>query len=134
MYVSVCARGQLLMGGILADEKSLSFAVRTRITGRACTTNEGKRGGLVFHHEQAQTPWWPSRVFFYCEKPAPDGGGATGVSPSDALLRRLEERYPDFVKDCEAKGVKYSAYMSETQVCFDFSGRGTCTRCNCSVS
>jgi len=48
----------------LSYENSMSFAVRTKLADRICTTNEGKSGGLVFHHEQAQTPLWPSHVFF----------------------------------------------------------------------
>lgn len=54
----------------LSYDKSMSFAVRKRCTDRICTTNEGKSGGLVFHHEQAQTPLWPSHVFFCCLLPA----------------------------------------------------------------
>lgn len=95
----------------LSYEDSLSFAVRTHLTGRVCTTNDGKNGGLVFHHEQAQTPKWPSKVFFYCQNPA-DKGGGTGVCPSDILLKKLEEKYPEFIKDCEEKGVKYTAYLN----------------------
>lgn len=95
----------------LSYTDSLSFAVRTHLTGRVCTTNDGKNGGLVFHHEQAQTPKWPSKVFFYCQNPASEGGG-TGVCPSDIVLKKLEEKYPTFVKDCENKGVKYTAYLN----------------------
>jgi hypothetical protein len=51
----------------------------------------------VFHHEQAQTPHWPSKLFFYCEKPA-TRGGATAVCPSDEVLRRLEDAHPAFVQ------------------------------------
>ena len=61
----------------LSYEESMSFAVRKRCSNRICTTNEGKDGGLVFHHEQAQTPLWPSRLFFCCLLPArPGDGGA----------------------------------------------------------
>lgn len=31
----------------LPYEESLSFAVRLHVTGRVCTTNEGKKGGQV---------------------------------------------------------------------------------------
>ena len=92
----------------LSYEDSLSFAVRTRRCERICTTNEGKTGGIVFHHEQAQTPTWPSKLFFCCEKAATGGkGGGTGVCPSDALLKRLEAEHPEFIRDCVEKGVKY---------------------------
>lgn len=58
--------------------------MRLDITERVCTTNEGKKGGQVFHHEQAQTPLCPSKLFFYCEYPADEGGG-TAVCPSDEV-------------------------------------------------
>jgi len=47
----------------LSYDDSLSFAVRIKRSNRICTTNEGKTGGLVFHHEQAQSPKWPSNLF-----------------------------------------------------------------------
>lgn len=94
----------------LSYEDSMSFAVRLQVTGRVCTTNEGKKGGMVFHHEQAQTPKYPSKVMFYCLTPGTSGGG-TGVCPSFEVLNRLEAKYPEFVKRLEEKGVKYSAYL-----------------------
>lgn len=95
----------------LSYTKSMSYAVRTKVEGRICTTNDGREGGLVFHHEQAQTPYWPGKVFFFCEIPAEEGGG-TGICPSDIILQKLEEKFPEFVKQCEEKGVKYTAYLN----------------------
>lgn len=96
----------------LSYEDSLSFAVRIRKSGRICTTNEGRTGGLVFHHEQAQSPRWPSKLFFCCEKAAePGDGGQTGVCRSDAVLKDLRKMHPEFVKKCEDFGVKYTIYM-----------------------
>lgn len=94
----------------LSYEESLSMAVRLPVLGRVCTTNEGKRGGMVFHHEQAQTPRWPSKLMFFCETPATTGGG-TGICSSAEVLRRLELKFHEFVEKLEAKGVKYSAYL-----------------------
>ena len=92
----------------LAYEDSLSLAVRTPVCARVCTTNDGRSGGLVFHHEQAAAPLFPSRLFFFCETPAPEGtGGGTGLSPSWALLERLESAFPQFVADCERLGIAY---------------------------
>eukprot|EP00037_Helgoeca_nana_P001772 m.29370 g.29370 ORF g.29370 m.29370 type:complete len:366 (+) comp12106_c0_seq1:100-1197(+) len=99
----------------LSYEDSLSFAVRVRKSGRICTTNEGRTGGLVFHHEQAQSPRWPSKLFFCCEKAAEAGdGGFTGVCRSDLVLEQLAAKHPEFVAKCEALGVKYTIYTSET--------------------
>jgi alpha-ketoglutarate-dependent taurine dioxygenase len=108
----------------LSYEKSMSFAVRTRCTDRICTTNEGKSGGLVFHHEQAQTPLWPSHVFFCCLLPAqPGDGGATGITPSDIVYERLKEKYPEFMEKCETEGVHYTVYAGPEQDASKGAGR-----------
>eukprot|EP00039_Didymoeca_costata_P029298 m.24040 g.24040 ORF g.24040 m.24040 type:complete len:368 (-) comp7568_c0_seq2:222-1325(-) len=96
----------------LPYEDSLSFAVRVKRSNRICTTNEGRYGGIVFHHEQAQSPRWPSKLFFCCEKAAnPGDGGYTGICRSDIVLNQLREKEPEFVKELEAKGVKYTIYL-----------------------
>jgi len=108
----------------LSYEKSFSFAVRSRCSNRICTTNEGKSGGLVFHHEQAQTPLWPSAVFFCCLKPAaPGDGGATGLTPSDVLVDELEKRHPEFMAKCESEGVRYTIYAGPEQDTSKGAGR-----------
>eukprot|EP00529_Nitzschia_sp_RCC80_P027672 CAMPEP_0113522486 /NCGR_PEP_ID=MMETSP0014_2-20120614/45215_1 /TAXON_ID=2857 /ORGANISM="Nitzschia sp." /LENGTH=249 /DNA_ID=CAMNT_0000420547 /DNA_START=150 /DNA_END=896 /DNA_ORIENTATION=+ /assembly_acc=CAM_ASM_000159 len=117
----------------LSYDKSMSFAVRKRFgdatsssssssssppptAPRICTTNEGKSGGLVFHHEQAQTPLWPSYVFFCCQLPAkPGDGGATGLVSSSQVYEKLQEKYPEFCNKCETYGVQYTVYAGPTQ-------------------
>ena len=100
----------------LSYEKSMSFAVRHKLSNRICTTNEGKSGGLVFHHEQAQTPLWPSHVFFCCLLPAQEGdGGATGVVSSDLVYQELLKRHPKFIEACESHGVRYTIYAGPEQ-------------------
>ena len=78
------------------------------VTSRVCTTNEGKRGGLIFHHElaQAPSPNYPSKLLFFCEQPAEEGGG-TAVSPSWRVLDELKQQYPAFVEQCRIKGLIY---------------------------
>eukprot|EP00934_Nitzschia_sp_Nitz4_P003927 Nitzschia sp. Nitz4//scaffold51_size120721//3808//4935//NITZ4_003713-RA/size120721-processed-gene-0.108-mRNA-1//1//CDS//3329553820//3917//frame0 len=100
----------------LSYDKSMSFAVRRKMANRICTTNEGKSGGLVFHHEQAQTPLWPSHVFFCCLLPAlPGDGGATGIVSSDLVYEILKERHPDFMSKCEMHGVRYTVFAGPEQ-------------------
>mmetsp|Transcript_28979 Transcript_28979/g.68065 ORF Transcript_28979/g.68065 Transcript_28979/m.68065 type:complete len:429 (-) Transcript_28979:301-1587(-) len=95
----------------LSYSKSLSFAVRTKLCDRICTTNEGRTGGLVFHHEQAQTPLWPSHVFFCCQTPAlPGDGGETGIVSSPGVYEVLQKRHPGFCAKVEAEGVRYTVY------------------------
>ncbi len=94
-----------------AYDVSLSNAVRVNRTERVFTANEAPPDVTIFlHHEMAQTPLFPSRLFFFCEKPA-DVGGATPICRSDVLLARLGERCPDFVAACQTLGLKYSNVM-----------------------
>ena len=65
---------------------------------------------MTFHHEQAAAPRYPSKLFFFCERPATTGG-ATGVTPSWRVLEALEAAFPAFVAECEAKGVRYAARL-----------------------
>ena len=91
--------------------ESLSNAVRRNRTPRVFTANEAPPDVQIYlHHEMAQTPVYPSRLFFFCEQPA-NGGGATPICRSDWLLERLHKVVPNFVDDCANKGVRYSQTM-----------------------
>lgn len=91
--------------------ESLSNAVRRNRTERVFTANEAPPEVSIFlHHEMAQTPIYPSRLFFFCEQPA-HSGGATPICRSDWLLDRLADEAPDFVAACAEKGVRYSQTM-----------------------
>lgn len=90
---------------------SLSNAVRVNLTERVFTANEAPPDVSIFlHHEMAQTPIFPSRLLFFCEK-ASEEAGQTPVCRSDALYTALLERAPDFAARCEALGVKYTNTM-----------------------
>ncbi|WP_249171845.1 TauD/TfdA family dioxygenase [Erythrobacter sp. JK5] len=92
-------------------EDSLSNAVRTNVTPRVFTANEAPPTTEIFlHHEMAQTPLYPSKLFFYCEI-APDKGGATPLCRSDWVLERLQSEAPDFVAKVERHGVRYTNVM-----------------------
>ncbi len=94
-----------------AYEDSLSNAVRVNKTPRVFTANEAPPSVTIFlHHEMAQTPVSPSRLFFFCEQPA-ESGGATPLCRSDVLWERLAARHPQFARDCESKGLKYTNVM-----------------------
>lgn len=94
-----------------AYEDSLSNAVRVNKTPRVFTANEAPPTVAIYlHHEMAQTPVYPSRLFFFCEQPAATGG-ATPLCRSDVLWDRLRERFPRFARDCETKGLRYSHVM-----------------------
>ena len=92
-------------------DQSLSNAVRVNRTPRVFTANEAPPTVTIFlHHEMAQTPVYPSRLFFFCEQPAA-AGGATPLCRSDVLWDRILARHPDFSRDCAAKGLRYSNVM-----------------------
>jgi alpha-ketoglutarate-dependent taurine dioxygenase len=93
--------------------ESLSNAVRTNRTEKVFTANEAPASVSIFlHHEMAQTPVYPSKLFFFCELAA-NSGGATPLCRSDILLDRLNDSDPDFVSKCERLGVRYSNTMPE---------------------
>ncbi len=92
-------------------EDSLSNAVRTIKTPRVFTANEAPPTvRICLHHEMAQTPIHPSKLFFFCEQAA-ESGGATPLSRSDVLWERLRAECPAFTRDCESKGLTYSNVM-----------------------
>jgi len=94
-----------------AYDESLSNAVRVNKTPRVFTANEAPPSVTIFlHHEMAQTPVYPSRLFFFCEQ-ASETGGATPICRSDILWEKLAERCPAFARDCESKGLKYTNVM-----------------------
>ena len=92
-------------------DESLSNAVRVNRTARVFTANEAPPSVTIYlHHEMAQTPIYPSRLFFFCEQAAAEGG-ATPLCRSDVLWQRLTEACPDFARDCRHKGLVYSNVM-----------------------
>ncbi len=92
-------------------EDSLSNAVRTNVTQRVFTANEAPPTTEIFlHHEMAQTPLYPSKLFFYCEIAAA-AGGATPLCRSDWVFERLQAEAPEFAARCEAEGVRYTNVM-----------------------
>jgi hypothetical protein len=95
--------------------ESLSNAVRRNRTELVFTANEAPASVSIFlHHEMAQTPIYPSKLFFFCEQAA-ESGGATPICRSDILLDQLRAEVPAFIADCEAKGVRYSQTMPEDE-------------------
>lgn len=92
-------------------EESLSNAVRVNVTSRVFTANEAPpETAIHLHHEMAQTPLYPSKLFFYCEI-APDEGGATPVCRSDWLLGQLSADDPALAARFADEGVRYTNVM-----------------------
>ena len=92
-------------------EDSLSNAVRVNHTPRIFSANEAPpQVDINLHHEMAQTPIYPRRLFFYCRQAA-HSGGATSVCRSDILWERLQEQAPAFAATCHEKGFRYTHTM-----------------------
>ncbi|MEM9402249.1 MAG: TauD/TfdA family dioxygenase [Pseudomonadota bacterium] len=92
-------------------EESLSNAVRINKTDLVFTANEAPPEVSIFlHHEMAQTPLFPSRLFFCCEIAA-EKAGQTPLCRSDIVLEHLRRDAPEFVDALERLGVKYSNTM-----------------------
>lgn len=92
-------------------EASLSNAVRVNHTKRVFSANEAPGEVEIFlHHEMAQTPVYPSTLFFYCQSAA-ETGGATPLCRSDKLYQRLSAVAPDWARRFEEVGVTYTTVM-----------------------
>ena len=72
-------------------DDSLSNAYRINYTPRVFSANEAPPEETIsLHHEMAQTPIYPSKLFFFCQV-APETGGTTPICRSDILWERLVE-------------------------------------------
>ena len=75
------------------------------------SANEAPADVTIFlHHEMAQTPFYPSKLIFFCQVAAGQGG-ATPVCRSDILWERLKAEHGMFAADCETKGLRYTNVM-----------------------
>lgn len=91
--------------------ESLSNAVRINHTPRVFTANEAPPDIEIYlHHEMAQTPISPDRIFFFCQSAA-DEGGATPLCRSDYLYDALNEAHPEWTRQFESLGLKYTTHM-----------------------
>ena len=91
--------------------ESLSNAVRINLTPRVFTANEAPPDVEIFlHHEMAQTPVYPQKLFFYCQSAA-QSGGATPICRSDHLYQALAGEDPDLAAKFAALGLKYTTHM-----------------------
>ena len=92
---------------------SLSNAVRVNRTERVFTANEAPPDVEIFmHHEMAQTPVYPGKLFFFCEKAA-ERAGATPICRSDVLWERITLELPDFAAAAESRGLLYTNVMPD---------------------
>ncbi|MCH2189297.1 MAG: TauD/TfdA family dioxygenase [Gammaproteobacteria bacterium] len=92
-------------------KESLSNAVRINFTERVFTANEAPKDVEIYlHHEMAQTPVSPDKLFFFC-KSAAEQGGATPICRSDKLYQALKDRDSELALEFFDKGLKYTTHM-----------------------
>ena len=90
---------------------SLSNAARVDRSERVFTADEAPSDvAICLRHEMAQTPVYPSRLFFFCEQPAEEAG-ETSLCRSDVLWTRIKEELPEFAAAAEARGLLYTDVM-----------------------
>ncbi|KAJ0964780.1 hypothetical protein J5N97_025918 [Dioscorea zingiberensis] len=88
-------------------------APRTNVVGRVFTANESPPDQKIpFHHEMAQVPEFPSKLFFFCEE-EPKCGGETPIVLSHYVYERMKERFPEFVERLEKHGLIYIRILGE---------------------
>lgn len=99
-------------------------APRTNVVGRVFTANESPPDQKIpFHHEMAQVPEYPSKLFFFCEV-EPAEGGETPIVLSHVVYERMMEKYPEFVEKLETEGVIYTRVLGEEDDPSSPIGRG----------
>ncbi|CAM6118733.1 unnamed protein product [Calypogeia fissa] len=88
-------------------------APRTNVVGRVFTSNESPPDQKIpFHHEMAQVPEYPAKVFFFCEVEAAEGG-ETPIVLSHRVYDRMATEWPEFVREIEEKGLIYNRVLGE---------------------
>jgi alpha-ketoglutarate-dependent taurine dioxygenase len=66
---------------------------------------------ITLHNELSYTSRWPSKIFFYCEIPAVEGG-ETPIIDCRYVLDKLDQKLIDAFKQ---HGVKYTRYLNGGQ-------------------
>lgn len=104
-------------------EESLSNAVRINFTPRVFTANEAPPDVEIFlHHEMAQTPISPEKIFICCLSAA-EAGGETPVCRSDLLYAAFKEKHPEWAAQFQSLGLKYRLRMPEKEDLSSGQGR-----------
>ncbi len=97
--------------GDFTYQQSLSNAVRINHTSRVFSANEAPPDIEIFlHHEMAQTPLSPEKIFFCCLSAA-EKGGSTPLCRSDLLYAAFKERHPEWAAQFASHGLKYMMKM-----------------------
>jgi hypothetical protein len=113
-------------------KESLSNAVRVNLTRRVFTANEAPPDVEIFlHHEMAQTPIYPQKIFFCCLSAAEEGG-ASPLCRSDLLYAAFKSQHPKWAAMFADRGLQYSTHMPDEDD--EQSGQGRSWKSTLSVT
>ncbi|MED6107241.1 hypothetical protein PIB30_012076 [Stylosanthes scabra] len=99
-------------------------APRTNVVGRVFTANESPPDQKIpFHHEMAQVPEFPAKLFFFCEV-EPASGGETPIVLSHVVYEKMKKKYTEFVERLEEHGLLYIRVLGEDDNPSSPIGRG----------
>ncbi|XP_042502296.1 clavaminate synthase-like protein At3g21360 [Macadamia integrifolia] len=77
---------------------------RLKVADRVHTANEAPLHKFInFHHEMALMKQFPSKIFFFCAQPSPEGG-ETSIVPSHIIVEKMKERVPKFMTKLSEMG------------------------------
>eukprot|EP01094_Clydonella_sp_ATCC50884_P018225 TRINITY_DN3335_c0_g1_i1.p1 TRINITY_DN3335_c0_g1~~TRINITY_DN3335_c0_g1_i1.p1 ORF type:complete len:374 (+),score=111.37 TRINITY_DN3335_c0_g1_i1:91-1122(+) len=76
------------------------------------STETPKEFTIPFHHELIYVTERPSKLIFFCKTP-PDTQGQTPLLFSNAVVRKAEEKNPEFVARLKEKKVRYIRTLSD---------------------
>lgn len=98
---------------LLADGADFNYvdgnSPRTKLSGNVYTSTEfPSEHTISLHNEMSYSSRWPSKLFFYCEIPAVDGG-QTPIVDCRYILKELNQ---DMIHKFDTHGVKYTRYLS----------------------
>jgi len=86
-------------------------AVRKKIVGDIVFTANEAPGAIPFHHEMAQVPVYPHKLYFYCDTPAATGG-ETPLLLSAHTFNHMQLKFPEISETLERLGVIYNRIMT----------------------
>jgi len=100
-------------------------AVRRSVVGDIVfTANEAPSSAKIpWHHEMAQVPVSPNKLFFYCQTPA-ETGGETPIVLSNVIYEQLHAKYPQYTNLVEKEGLVYTRVMTSYDRPESALGRG----------
>ncbi|KAJ6817338.1 clavaminate synthase-like protein [Iris pallida] len=97
------------------ETKHIGATTRIKMTDRVYTANEAPVDQLInFHHEMSLMKQSPSKIFFFCSEPAPEGG-ETSIVQSNVVVEKMEERLPEVVAKLSDVGLIFRSKTAKDE-------------------